>query len=411
MKLQEKLERLYVSYASSLELGDNFAMVTNAEYDELAKVLLGAHADYLRQRDVDYLTFFALFEVELLFKERTGRLASPVNADIFDAVVKKLNETFGSLPRKYVLCVELPAFPNVGEYEIEISEGLKLCAAKHKFHIYQPHLYPIAAAVVITGLAGEHKTFLKFEFEGYSGTSASSPPIDACLSKIKQLSFVLCAHAVWRRASQRGALARATLTTDGKERSKDVELPHELAKMCGVLIPHPDSLKVRVPSAKGGLLILLGGEEKSAETDSEKIEAIKNKTHDGSRFFSRQTHEDFASISAAMEWYQDSVDSGNQTFAYLAACIGLEALLGSPNEQLDSLSKRLEDRYAFLLGTGRTERERLRTQYRDILNLRGKLVHAREPKLKAAYQQTLHDAQNMLLKATWKELHNMYRSK
>jgi len=102
----------------------------------------------------------------------------------------------------------------------------------------------------------------------------------------------------------------------------------------------------------------------------------------------------------------DSVSAENETFGYLAACIGLEAILtaGDGADRLDNLSARLSDRYGFLMGVGAQDRKKLSDEYRSLLNLRGKLVHARRRSLKANEQDQLHRVRYMLSSVIDKEV-------
>lgn len=130
---------------------------------------------------------------------------------------------------------------------------------------------------------------------------------------------------------------------------------------------------------------------------------------DVSQFFGKNEHPDFSAISASLEWFHDSVHAENQTFAYLAACIGLEALIGNEKRQISEMSKRLTDRYGFLMGRSRQERETLALRYEKVLEVRGKLVHAKVARLSGEDHQYLSIAQDMLLKALRKELHRIFR--
>ncbi|ANN66100.1 hypothetical protein BAU06_07190 [Bordetella bronchialis] len=114
-----------------------------------------------------------------------------------------------------------------------------------------------------------------------------------------------------------------------------------------------------------------------------------------------------------MEWYFDSITVDNQTLAYLAACIGLEALLGYGAEtpdRMEAMSVRLGDRYGFLMGQDRTDREKLAAEYRDVLAVRGHLVHARKPRLTQNELDNLRKAQEMLGNVIWKEVSTLLKS-
>ena len=146
---------------------------------------------------------------------------------------------------------------------------------------------------------------------------------------------------------------------------------------------------------------------RAPQNEEEKLLALNLLLSDVRRYFRARPHEDFKQIAAAIEWYQDSLWADNDTFAYIAACVGLEAVIGSPDEQLDSLSKRLADRYAFLMGKGRKDREHLRKSYADVLKLRGRLVHGKAARLAADERHLLRTAQDLLLNVLWKEVNRI----
>jgi hypothetical protein len=101
-------------------------------------------------------------------------------------------------------------------------------------------------------------------------------------------------------------------------------------------------------------------------------------------------------LAAAMEWYIDSALDSNETVSYLKACIGIEAILGDAKEGLTEISRRLEDRYAFMTGKNRAERKDLGDSLRKVLNARGALVHARQRRLERAERALLSKAQEIL---------------
>jgi hypothetical protein len=73
----------------------------------------------------------------------------------------------------------------------------------------------------------------------------------------------------------------------------------------------------------------------------------------------------------------------------------MEALLAGTS-QIEEMSKRLADRYGFMMGRTRTERAELSDAYADVLKLRGQLVHARLPRLTQKEQSKLRQVQGML---------------
>ena len=179
-----------------------------------------------------------------------------------------------------------------------------------------------------------------------------------------------------------------------------------MSRCFGALTPSENNWKVR---DFGQGFTLLGGRDRAPKDDEERLTAFRNSLDPIVRFLECREHADFESLAAAMEWHQDSVFADNQTFAYLAACIGLEALLGS-DVHMDSMSRRLADRYSFLIGRGRKERAELAQRYEAVLNLRGKLVHAKAARLNPEDLPLLYEAQDMLSQLIHHELGEMYRA-
>lgn len=152
---------------------------------------------------------------------------------------------------------------------------------------------------------------------------------------------------------------------------------------------------------------LLTHPSRSPQSDEEVSDAIEQCLQPVKRYFKARSNPDFESIAAAIEWFLDSQFAENDTFSYIAACIGLEAILGSSGH-VDGLSKRLTDRYAFMLGGSRQEREEAISQYTQVLNLRGKLVHAKAARLGRDDRPLLFVARNMLLRVIRHELRRIF---
>ena len=140
----------------------------------------------------------------------------------------------------------------------------------------------------------------------------------------------------------------------------------------------------------------------SKASNIEKIEAFERMLVPISRILKHRKLSVFRPIQAAIEWYQDSLFINDQTIAYLSACIGLEAIFGESD--MNEMSRRVEDRYAFLLGKNSEDRKKLAEEYREILKIRGKIVHAREKKLNNYQSSSLYKVQEMLRKSIMHEL-------
>jgi hypothetical protein len=222
----------------------------------------------------------------------------------------------------------------------------------------------------------------------------------------KQCAFVLITHGTFDRSFDEQE-SRALLETERPSIFEEVLIPGSLSRCFGSLVINGE--KLLVPDS-GKIGSILSPSMRMAETNEEKTQALSGTLNCLSKYFSYQNHVDFQSISAAIEWYQDSLFSDNQTLDFLSACIGLEALLGDEN-QMENMTNRLSDRYGFLMGKGRTSREKLRQDYKSVLVERGKLVHARKARLSGQTANLLQIAQKMLLDVIWHELHQMYRNR
>ncbi|RAN44242.1 hypothetical protein RB25_20520 [Herbaspirillum rubrisubalbicans] len=92
--------------------------------------------------------------------------------------------------------------------------------------------------------------------------------------------------------------------------------------------------------------------------------------------------------------------TGNDTLAFVAGCIGLEALLSDPKENISQMTARLADRFAFQIGKNRAERQALIEKFTRVFDVRGKLVHAKQRALDSSAKEALdllHDLLDKLL--------------
>ena len=111
-------------------------------------------------------------------------------------------------------------------------------------------------------------------------------------------------------------------------------------------------------------------------------------------------------IAAGIEWLIDSLATSNQTLSLVQSCIGIEAILGDsvPGAYEPSITARLSERFAYLMGTSAEDRNVLRDQFRAVFAKRGDLVHARRHRLPPHEIRILQGAQKMLQDLIRKEL-------
>lgn len=357
----------------------------------------------LTDADINHLFISAYFEGRSdAGDDQSGRAIDSEFS--VDAAVDFLVKTLESIPRRYVLKITLPSLPSWGNFRFKLlgDNEAFLCgtaSAEPKenvnklAYLFSNSLSPSAS----------DRVWIEIGYEGYVSPYTTTPAAALAASFSKQVSFLFeyLGLAQEVSSSQKSTLIAEPISAEFGS-GVELEFPSGLASHLGGLGIKKSFLEVYETS---GADSLLGGEMRPCRTDGERLErfevAIK-KIHD---FLCRSTSSGFASITSAIEWLQDSRLNDDQTLAYLAACIGFEALLGDTDGKLmNEMSQRLSDRYAYMLGKDVDDRKRLGAEFRRVLLLRGELVHARKRRLDAKDFGQLRSVQSMLEKAIHHEM-------
>ncbi|WP_395315801.1 hypothetical protein [Variovorax sp. UC74_104] len=411
IKLQGKYLSPLVEYVSSLELRDGmFLIAPGPKFQVLKESMARVFDPYIEVDDVQSIVFRQCIQFERKWSgKRSGALSSEENQDLRDELVGQIKSFFESIPRPCTLRVSLPSFPRLAGPVRRVAEDVRLVS--------------VAAAPTDNKLRGGALSLLFYESDpapdtwlelmatGYADHSPNSRTAAECLSMAKQCAFVLTGLGLcathWNPRK-----AKATFSDGASEPFYAMEIPEAVQRLYGRLQINESKLRVRGSAPKGAesAQTLLTEPDREPRSDEERLIAIDSMLGPLRRYFNARSEQDFQQIAAAIEWYQDSVYADNDTFAYIAACVGLEALIGSEDEHLDSLSKRLADRYAFLIGTSRKDREELRQQYNRVLRVRGELVHGKAARLAPKERSLLNTAQMMLMRLIWKELNRVWRA-
>lgn len=393
-RLTGKYLQLLEAFARSLVMdADSFLVNATPEYNALTEALAKVFWEHLTPENIQTIIFRQCMYFEVENAGRVGSLSAPENKDLLDELVTRLKSFFESIPRECTLRIELPSM-HIPTGSIRLSDDVSLVGSVSQTVSNMLASNPASA------------TYLEVLVEGYGDTSAESPAASAALSIAKQFAFVAQVFGVVKTnymATPGASLFRDSAYSDFAQ----MTIPEGARKCFSRLKVNPEKLVMYDWLLEGTTprsLLSYGAPPRSPEGEKEIQLALNHLLTDVRRFFSARSNEDFEPIAAAIEWYQDSMFADNDTFAYIAACIGLEAVLGSADEQLDSLSKRLADRYAFLMGKGRKEREALRKDYGDVLKLRGRLVHGKAARINSKERPLLGKVQDLLLQLLWKEI-------
>jgi hypothetical protein len=394
VELKGKYLKVVQDFVDSLSLDDRFEWLSNEKHVPLAKAVVRLHGTFMTVDDAEDLVARECVHYMHEWPDARGALTAPENIGHNQELVRRLKLHIESLPRQYVVYVELPKFPVSSPMQIQISNRITLVTGSKLPLPKSARAKSIDYAHLHNGRA----SYLEIKTVGYAAPHPRSPAIADSFAQLKYLAFNLVAYGLFHRISRKSNFV-VTFRTLATDEIHLLHTPHELNVCIGSIVSNQTRLLAR-SEATAGLLDLLAGMHGGAstvlaDTDSEVEEALRLNLSPVKEFFESSSHPDFSSIGAAIEWYEDSQATENETFGYLAACIGLEAILGS-DETMTSMSKRLADRYSFLLGKNRSEREAMAAEYGRVLDLRGKLVHAKAVRLQPQERYLLNRAREML---------------
>lgn len=391
-------------FSKIFDLQDRHAALISAEFDALVEMIYGLYgkngvSKFGAQR----------FLIESLFKflkvcEDEGLAQKDQIAQRLENLLKSDIE---SLPHAYTLRIELPRMPRIGKFRLSITESISLVCDEHNFEAREIDLPPNIKQYGI-GLSGlripELRCYLQISLSGYLGASSDIQESDLVSSPAKQVAYWLVRGDAFFEGSGPNR-AKITLERHHIGDVVGIRISDSLAKCLGNVGLSETKLQVYDHSGK----TLLGGQFRPAISQDEKIKALEESIKPTIDFFRCEDQQDFQGVAAAIEWYQDSLYMENQTLSLIAACIGLEAVMGGGDSHLEQMSARLADRYAYMLGKSREARKKLAENYKKVLKRRGELVHARTGQLSDDDQAVLYLAQDMLRKVINHEADGMRR--
>lgn len=415
ISLSEKYLKPIDNFAFSATVdGLDLSTPDDESFDALIEMMTTLHWSHLSETNAMRIVYRTFFDLQRDVTNSEQGTAAFSHEKLRSALRERLQSAIESIPRPYTLRITLPGVVCFGTTRIEIAEdvffvmnnsgGAKPKSARNALSnpLALEFEYQLGLASALRSRNPGSAVHLEFNFMGYCDQHADSPAAFRCLAIAKQCAFILNLHGITRDLTGK-AKGAATIEERQDGTITNLEIPDSLSTYFGKISLNESKLKV---VESGGML--LGRSERDPVNDDEKILALKTLLKAVLPYFEGRADEDFPSIAAAIEWHQDSLLAENETFAYLAVCIGLEAILGS-STHLDEMSKRLFDRYAFLLGRTRAQREMLGADYKAVLDLRGKLVHAKTARLEAKDRKVLIKARSILSLVIRHELAEMYR--
>ncbi len=405
IRLSQKYLQQISTFVDSIIFGDDWWKALHLDaFEALEKSVATIHGCYLSQRDANTALIYELVDCfdSFNFDSDGSRISPPPEADMRKQVFERLRHLIESLPWSFEVKFPLPGFNQFGQYELKISDAITLRYGLVEWEGGEAGFNRL----FLTAMGKGQHSQLCIKVRGYADADPGGNAVSQAISLAKQFLYFLGSFS--SSSSPYGNVQLEETYAVHAAGRVTIRLPDTLTRyLCG-LAPKDEVLQIWT-NANGEAQLF----PRAANSPEERVPTLDSKLEIARRFFSQNGHPDYQAVGAAIEWYIDSITADNQTFAYIAACIGLEALLGlgieDPTEKMEAMSSRLSDRYGFLLGVGRADRERLSQQFREMLKLRGKLVHARSNRLNAAETSKLQGVQEMLARVIGREIVTIVR--
>lgn len=401
MGLQERQRAFIAKYAEATFPDEGVFNAINPLFGQFRQMILGLPGcDDLTEGDVLNMAADVLYKVH---SDRAEKSADQLRAE----ATANLNQFAESLPRPYTFCFGLPKLRGLPEFQLPLSDRLELRGSGKP----QEAVNKIAAALMQIPEANDAEVVLRVNMHGYvSGYDSRSQATADAIAIAKQALFLLLLSDAFQFEGWPKARGRAEVIDEPAQRTLPLAIAGQLGERLGSVTINEEELQVRDEGA-GKTSGLLFAKFKKADTPEEKLRALTPKLEFIKNFYAQAEAVGFGQICTAIEWYQDSHLSDDESMAFISACIGLESILGEDGQGkgLSEMSRRLGDRYAFMLGKDRSERSELAEQFWEITDLRGKLVHARTARLKIRDRHHLDVVRNMLWKTITHEMQPLLR--
>jgi hypothetical protein len=307
-----------------------------------------------------------------------------------------------SLPRAYLVTVDLPAMPSWGPGTIPLTDRMTLIEEAPPAEA-KTNLATLAAALAGSSREPPSPVRVEVKSTGYGSRRLATTAFQDAISHIKQFFELVREPAIFKQTSPsaifglmgRPKQARFKIIDVARpDKVMEADIPERLARFLSSTTIDEARLLVH-DSGKG--LSLLGSGMREAVTREERANAFAGVISDIRELMDCPPEwPDIHNIKTALEWSFDSREKDNQTLSFIQACIGLEALLGDAKDKDEPLTGTLADRCAYLLGQSHRDRAGIRERFKEMYRVRSKLVHGRSPKLDIYDLEQLSFAQTTL---------------
>ncbi|WP_233884541.1 HEPN domain-containing protein [Paraburkholderia flagellata] len=310
------------------------------------------------------------------------------------AWIDRMTDELMRYPRPYSVLIELPGVLIDGDVDIALDASSRLIRsnviAKPAFSDRKNQLAAALRSYSLSSLiqGGPGSICLEIKVVGHLDSSESSFGAANAIARAKQLLQLLALSGYGLVIDSISTTARESWMrgneTDRSDNSIEVEIAEDLRSTFG-------SVKYKPAHRTVGML----GLHSDGDTVLPPEQSITSALQQFSALLrAKESNEDATRILTGLEWAFDASMSRNETQALLSACIGIEAILGKSKET--SITEKLADRCAFLLGKGARQRNEISDKFRKIYEVRSEVVHGRSRRLKADQRGRLDDAMYLL---------------
>ena len=317
-------------------------------------------------------------------------------------LASRLVSRFESLPHRYRFTFKVASeFVDLTSgSEIEIAENIRLLTPDNEFVAAHPLLTGVDRRddhLFGTGLLNfrvEDKwdtdsAYLQVTERGYMGkwvSSATLERVQLALKSFLGLSVATGAFVVTATSESKWLNMRMHVHQESGSSWEirdlvdvDGDLRTALRQMKAPVIPEPFNLKEHriqfLRSCLGGIAIA----------------------------FSKSTYGE--RILQASRWIADSHLGRNELLSFVQSMVALEILLGDKAvSDLVGLGELLRNRCAYLVGTSRQQREEILRDFAEIYNIRSKIVHRGQEKLKQRERDLFYKLRWLANRAVQREI-------
>ena len=387
----------------------------NDTMSALTKEILEKKKDYLTLGNIYKIIFENIFYEAKRKKTSgspilSGSLQSIIGGEQLNILINKINKFFASIPRSYFVYFPLPMLPEVDKKEILLNDQIALVRPPKKKKV---STYAGRADTLVNAILGEipseqFEMYVRITSKGYAEPSLKDIPITKALSVFKQIVYL-------------GIIEKIFIEREVRLSFSGLKSP---VKFCFV-IDHDKPEEEKFFTLPSNITNFILGFEIANRSSEEKllglsvsgIKKIINVFRKHEKFFNApEDDEDAEPIKTAVEWAFESTINENETFAYIQMCIALDSILGlrlrdkgkknkpEESEEPRSLTETIADRGAYLLSENIKGRKNIHGKLKDILRLRGKLVHGKSMRLKDEERNFLRLGKSYLGRVILKEL-------